>query len=62
MNFELLGGDFFGYENLLTAPEQAAIIELRAYLEQEVRPIANGCWDRAEFPTQIIKPLAELGV
>ena len=62
MTFELLGSDFFGYENLLTAPEQAAILQLRAYLEQEVRPIANGCWDRAEFPTQIIKPLAELGV
>ena len=62
MTFELLGSDFFGYENLLTAPEQAAIVKLRAYLEDEVRPIANGCWDRAEFPTQIIKPLAELGM
>ncbi|TFD57556.1 acyl-CoA dehydrogenase family protein [Cryobacterium sp. Hh38] len=62
MTFELLGSDFFGYENLLTEPEQAAIIKLRAYLEKEVRPIANGCWDRAEFPTQVIKPLAELGM
>ncbi|MDJ0377181.1 acyl-CoA dehydrogenase family protein [Cryobacterium sp. PH31-L1] len=62
MTFELLGSDFFGYENLLTAPEQEAIVKLRAYLEREVRPIANGCWDRAEFPTQIIKPLAELGM
>ncbi|WP_104132005.1 acyl-CoA dehydrogenase family protein [Cryobacterium sp. M91] len=62
MTFELLGSDFFGYEDLLTEPEQAAIIKLRAYLEKEVRPIANGCWDRAEFPTQVIKPLAELGM
>ena len=62
MTFELLGSDFFGYENLLTEPEQAAILKLRAYLEKEVRPIANGCWDRAEFPTQVIKPLAELGM
>ncbi|TFD19480.1 acyl-CoA dehydrogenase family protein [Cryobacterium sp. TMS1-13-1] len=62
MTFELLGSDFFGYEDLLTEPEQAAIIKLRAYLEKEVRPIANGCWDRAEFPTHVIKPLAELGV
>ena len=61
MTFELLGSDFFGYEKLLTAPERQAIMKLRAYLEKEVRPIANGCWDRAEFPTQIIKPLAELG-
>jgi len=62
MTFELLGSDFFGYENLLTVPEQAAIVKLRTYLEKEIRPIANGCWDRAEFPTQIIKPLAELGM
>ncbi|MDJ0337560.1 acyl-CoA dehydrogenase family protein [Cryobacterium sp. PH31-O1] len=62
MTFELLGSDFFGYENLLTPPEQTAILKLRAYLEAEVRPIANGCWDRAEFPAQIIKPLAELGM
>ena len=62
MTFELLGSDFFGYETLLTAPEQAAIAKLRSYLEKEVRPIANECWERAEFPTQIIKPLAELGM
>ncbi|TFD68549.1 acyl-CoA dehydrogenase family protein [Cryobacterium sp. Hb1] len=62
MTFELLGSDIFGYENLLTAPEQGAILKLRAYLDQEVRPIANGCWERAEFPAQIIKPLAELGL
>ncbi|TFD29180.1 acyl-CoA dehydrogenase family protein [Cryobacterium lyxosi] len=62
MTFELLGSDIFGYENLLTAPEQEAILKLRAYLDQEIRPIANGCWERAEFPAQIIKPLAELGV
>ena len=62
MTFELLASDIFGYENLLTAPEQGAILKLRAYLDQEIRPIANGCWERAEFPAQIIKPLAELGV
>jgi glutaryl-CoA dehydrogenase len=61
MTFELLASDFFGYENLLSTPEQAAIVKLRDYLDREVRPIANGCWDRAEFPTQVIKPLAELG-
>jgi glutaryl-CoA dehydrogenase len=62
MTFELLGSDFFGYETLLSTPEQAAILKLRAYLEKEVRPIINGCWDRAEFPTQVIRPLGELGM
>jgi glutaryl-CoA dehydrogenase len=59
--FEPLASDFFGYENLLTEPEKAALVALRAYLEAEVRPIANGCWDRAEFPMQVVKPLAALG-
>ncbi|TDW30708.1 acyl-CoA dehydrogenase family protein [Cryobacterium psychrophilum] len=54
--------DFLGYQDLLTDREQAALSELRAYLDAEVRPIVNGCWERAEFPMQVIKPLAQLGV
>jgi glutaryl-CoA dehydrogenase len=62
MTFELLSSDFFGYENLLTDAEKTAIMALRGYLEAEVRPIVNGCWERAEFPHQIIAPLGALGV
>ncbi|MDH6235963.1 acyl-CoA dehydrogenase family protein [Cryobacterium sp. CG_9.6] len=54
--------DFFGYQNILTDQEQKALAELRAYLDAEVHPIANGYWERADFPTQVIKPLADLGV
>jgi glutaryl-CoA dehydrogenase len=61
MTFEPLGSDFYGYQNLLTDQEKAALTDLRSYLEAEVRPIVNGYWDRAEFPFEIVKPLAALG-
>jgi glutaryl-CoA dehydrogenase len=61
MTFEVLGSDFFGYQNMLSDREKSALSDLRAYLQSDVRPIVNGCWERAEFPTEIIKPLARLG-
>jgi glutaryl-CoA dehydrogenase len=61
MTFELLPSDFYGYENLLTDQEKTALGNLRAYLESDVRPIVNGCWERAEFPAEVIRPLAQLG-
>lgn len=62
MTFEVLGSDFYGYQNLLTDQEKSALANIRAYLDSDVRPIVNGCWERAEFPTEVIKPLARLGV
>lgn len=61
MTFEPLASDFYSYESLLTEREQQAIAELRAWLEADVKPIVGDYWDRAEFPMQIVKPLAELG-
>jgi len=61
MTFETLASDFYAYESLLTDPEKEALANLRAWLEAEVKPIAGEYWDRAEFPMQVVKPLAELG-
>ena len=61
MTFEPLGSDFFGYENLLDDQEKTALSRIRSYLESDVRPVVNGCWERAEFPSEIIKPLGALG-
>ena len=61
MTFEPLSSDFFGYENLLEDEEKAALSRIRSYLESDVRPVVNGCWERAEFPSEIIKPLGALG-
>ncbi|RNE59076.1 acyl-CoA dehydrogenase family protein [Cryobacterium tepidiphilum] len=62
MTFELLASDFYQYESELTQREKSALTDIRAYLDSDVRPIVNGCWERAEFPFEIVKPLANLGV
>lgn len=35
---------------------------VRRYGEEHVRPIINGCWERAEFPSAALPGLARLGV
>ncbi|WJX99817.1 acyl-CoA dehydrogenase family protein [Curtobacterium sp. 458] len=58
----LLESDFYGFQAGLTEQERDSLGRLRAYLEAEVRPIADAYWARAEFPMQVIAPLAELGM
>ena len=61
--FEPLVSDFYGYENALTDEEKSLIMELRAFLEAEVRPIMNDLWNRGEFfPREIVTKLADLGL
>jgi glutaryl-CoA dehydrogenase len=61
--FEPLVSDFYGYENALTDKEKSLIMELRAFLEAEVRPIMNDLWNRGEFfPREIVTKLADLGL
>ncbi|PZE87822.1 acyl-CoA dehydrogenase [Curtobacterium sp. MCBD17_008] len=58
----LLESDFYRFQEQLTDQERASLGELREYLERDVAPIADEYWARAEFPTQVIAPLAELGM
>ena len=64
MSFETLSSDFYGYENALTDQEKETIVKLRAFLDKEVRPIANDLWAKAEFFDRdvIVKGLADLGL
>ncbi|TAL45230.1 MAG: acyl-CoA dehydrogenase [Salinibacterium sp.] len=63
MSFESLSSDFYGYESKLSDREKELIVELRAFLETKVRPIANDLWSRAEFyPRDIVQGLADLGL
>ncbi|MBH0023568.1 acyl-CoA dehydrogenase family protein [Salinibacterium sp. SWN248] len=64
MSFETLSSDFYGYENALTDQEKDTILKLRAFLDKEVRPIANDLWAKAEFFDRdvIVKGLADLGL
>jgi glutaryl-CoA dehydrogenase len=63
MTFEPLSSDFYSYESKLSEQEKQLIVELRAYLEAEVRPIVNGLWANDEFfPRTIVQGLADLGL
>jgi glutaryl-CoA dehydrogenase len=62
MTFEPLASDFYGYENLLSDQEREALAQLRDYLATEVKPIVNEHWEKATFPHEIVKGLAERGV
>jgi glutaryl-CoA dehydrogenase len=59
---ELLIGDLYHFQDLLPADEAAVVERVRAFLAAEVAPIANDCWARAEFPFQLIKGYADLGI
>ena len=59
---ELLTGDLYRFQDLLDADECAVVEKLRSFLRAEVVPIANDCWARAEFPHQLIKGYADLGI
>lgn len=53
-------GDFFAFEQLLSSKEQDRLAEIRSFLAREVKPIAVDCWNRGEFPMELIPKLAEI--
>ncbi|QHF23781.1 acyl-CoA dehydrogenase [Rathayibacter sp. VKM Ac-2804] len=60
--FELLDADFYGFEARLTPAEKELLVGVRAFLEEQVRPIADEYWERAEFPRQLIPGIHATGV
>jgi glutaryl-CoA dehydrogenase len=58
----LLTGDFYRFEQLLAGSERETLHRVRDWLAAEVVPIANRCWERAEFPFELIPRFAELGI
>jgi glutaryl-CoA dehydrogenase len=59
-NLPYADGDFYGFEELLTGKERDRLAEIRAFLSREVKPIAVDCWNRGEFPMDLIPKLAEI--
>jgi glutaryl-CoA dehydrogenase len=54
--------DLFLTEDLLTDEDRAVRDRVRRFCDEEVLPVVNGYWERAEFPFALIPRLAELGV
>lgn len=62
----VLGGpehtDYYLLQEELTDEQRGLTQRVRRFMDQEVTPIINPYWERAEFPHELIPKLAELGI
>jgi glutaryl-CoA dehydrogenase len=61
-NHQIATSDYFLLDDDLTPEEIAVRDKVRAFAEQRVLPVINEYWEKAEFPTELLPPLAELGI
>jgi glutaryl-CoA dehydrogenase len=59
---DALVGDFYDFHALLTDSEREIVARTRTFLTEQVSPIANEAWARAEFPFDLIKGFAALDI
>ena len=52
--------DFYLLDEKLTDDERGVRDRLRAFCEQEITPVINGYWERAEFPFELVPKIAAL--
>jgi glutaryl-CoA dehydrogenase len=57
-----LGTDYFRIADQLTAEERDYWRRTRDFVDNEVLPVINGYWERAEFPWPLIEKLAKLDI
>lgn len=57
-----VNGDFYELEATLNNEDREVIAKVRNFMETEIRPIANDCWNRAKFPMEIIPKMAALNI
>jgi glutaryl-CoA dehydrogenase len=57
-----LGTDYFRIADQLTREELSYLRRTRDFVDDEVLPVINGFWERAEFPWPLIEKLAKLGI
>ncbi len=57
-----LPADFYAYEELLSDSERERVGRVRDFFRTEAAPIVDDYWARAEFPFELIKGFAKLGL
>ncbi len=57
-----IDGDFYDLSLKLTPEQREIQLKVRNFMEDEVKPIANDFWNRAEFPFDIIPKMAKLNI
>jgi len=56
------GTDFFRIADQLTAEERGYWRTTRDFVDDEVLPVINDYWERAEFPRPLVEKLGKLGI
>jgi glutaryl-CoA dehydrogenase len=59
---EALGTDFFLLRATLTSSELGYLERTRRFVHDEVLPVINGYWERAELPLELCRRLGALGL
>jgi glutaryl-CoA dehydrogenase len=54
--------DYAAFDTLLTPEEREVRARVRAFVDEQVLPIITGCYERGEFPRQLVPELARLGL
>ncbi len=57
-----LATDYFVVRDQFSETEWERFISTRRFVDQEVLPVINDYWERAEFPWPLVRRLAELGI
>jgi glutaryl-CoA dehydrogenase len=57
-----LPADFYAYEDLLSEEEREKVERVRDFLRSQVAPVVDDYWARAEFPFELVKGFATLGL
>jgi glutaryl-CoA dehydrogenase len=57
-----LGTDYFRIADQLTREERGYWRRTRDFVDEEVLPVINGYWERAEFPWPLVERLGKLGL
>ena len=55
-------GDYYQLARFLSAEEREKQLQVREFMNSEVKPIANEYWNKAEFPMHLIPKMAELNI
>jgi glutaryl-CoA dehydrogenase len=59
---EAQGTDYFDLRDPLTASQQGYLDRTRRFVDDEVLPVINDFWERAEFPRPLVAKIAPLGL
>jgi len=59
---QALGTDYFLLRSTLTESELAYLERTRRFVHEEVLPVINSYWERAEVPVELCRRLGELGL